>query len=125
MEDTVDRERWEKDNERINWRIVAQMEKSIGEKNEEEKNHREAAYEDQDAQGLKSDDDEKEKEKEHKSENNIAEEQTPQEEMETGSLSNSGVENVQRNKRKMEDEEDQTELTVRVQKRHYGKKGTR
>ena len=51
MEDTVDREKWEKDNERINWRIAAQMEKSIGEKNGEETNHRDAAYEDQAAQG--------------------------------------------------------------------------
>ena len=78
MEDTVDREKWEKDNERINSRIAAQMEKSIDEKNEEEMNHRDAAYEDQAAQGLKSDDYEKEKEKEHKSEKDIAEEQMPQ-----------------------------------------------
>ena len=99
------------------------MEKSIGEKNEEETDHRDAAYEDQAAQGLKSDDDEKEKEKEHKPENNIAEEQMPHEEMETESLPNNEVENVQRNKRKMEDEEDQTELTARVKRDTTEKRG--
>ena len=35
MEDMVDNEKWEKDNEKINWRIVEQMEKNIGEKKEE------------------------------------------------------------------------------------------
>ena len=99
MEDTVDREKWEKDNERINWRIAAQMEKNIGEKNEDEMTHRDAAHEDQAAQGLKDDNDEKENEKKHKFENNIAEEQMPQYETETRSLPSSVVENVQKQKK--------------------------